>query len=580
MANQKISQLNELTAPLSGDTLPIVNSGETKKISVSNLLTGSNIQPFFYATQTGSGQNFQVGDNVWLGDVGSTNTLLVKGVQDSGSGYIKFGDSGAHQHPYLGHDSNEEANVLSVNADTTKFSNSIIIGSGSLVSGNPEMIHVYSSGSYNIAYLVGDSDIYSQINIKNTASGETSSSDLVLTADNGNENELYINLGINSSNYSEVQNVGGQNDGYLIMNGQDLFIGSMNGGENHGHIHLFASSSFEDPQINILSNKQVGFNTSGITSGFTYEFSGSVKLANDLKVAGYVETSQIQATGSLNIQPDITDSRSVQIYNTDAGDIHIKGNAAYSFFGDDTNYVKIDSNDEKITINATSGTTINNLLKLNSILELPTSSSLGDMVVSGSNLYFHTDTSWMKVVLTTVVDPTPTPTATPTSTPTVTPTPVPTDTPTPTPTETETPVPTDTPTPTPTETPSPTSTPTLTPTPSPTPIPEFWIVNSNSTRTVTAIKYGAISEPLSLDGGSLPLGVGEVYRANHDINVDGNGMNTLQLDFGGTGFWSTFTILKNDVDAYGTALNGYAAGAVTLGGLAITPSDKIKIILT
>jgi hypothetical protein len=64
------------------------------------------------------------------------------------------------------------------------------------------------------------------------------------------------------------------------------------------------------------------------------------------------------------------------------------------------------------------------------------------MVVSGSNLYFHTDTSWMKVVLTTVVDSTPTPT------------PVPTDTPTPTPTETETPEPTDTPTPTPTPTPN------------------------------------------------------------------------------------------------------------------------------
>jgi hypothetical protein len=452
MANQKISQLNELTAPLSGDTLPIVNSGETKKISVSNLLSGSNIQPYFISTDTGSAQNYKVGDNVWLGDVGMSDTLLIKGVNDSGSGFIKFGDAPNHTHPYIGHDHDEDANVFTIVADTTKISNAVIIGSGSLVAGNPEMIHVYSSGSYNIVNLKGNSEIYSQLQIQNIASGATSSTDLVLTADNGNENELYINLGINSSNYNEDFNIGQQNDGYLLMNGQDLFIGSMNGGPEHGHIHLFASSSFEDPQINILSDKKVGFNTSGITSGFTYEFSGSAKLNNDLKVDGYVETSQIQGTGSLYIQPDITDSRYVEIYNTDAGDIHIKGNAAYSFFGDDTNYVKIDSNDEKITINATSGTTINNLLKLNSILELPTSSSLGDMVVSGSNLYFHTDTSWMKVVLTTVVDSTPTPTPAPTDTPT--PTPVPTDTPTPTPTETETPEPTDTPTPTPTPTPN------------------------------------------------------------------------------------------------------------------------------
>jgi hypothetical protein len=37
MADQKISQLTELTSPLSGDTLPIVNNGETKRITVANL---------------------------------------------------------------------------------------------------------------------------------------------------------------------------------------------------------------------------------------------------------------------------------------------------------------------------------------------------------------------------------------------------------------------------------------------------------------------------------------------------------------------------------------------------------------
>jgi hypothetical protein len=41
MADQKISLLNELTEPLSGDMLPIVNNGETKKVSVSNLLSVS-----------------------------------------------------------------------------------------------------------------------------------------------------------------------------------------------------------------------------------------------------------------------------------------------------------------------------------------------------------------------------------------------------------------------------------------------------------------------------------------------------------------------------------------------------------
>ena len=49
MADQKISQLNELTSPLSGDMLPIVNNGETKKVSVSNLLSVSIYEEVTYS---------------------------------------------------------------------------------------------------------------------------------------------------------------------------------------------------------------------------------------------------------------------------------------------------------------------------------------------------------------------------------------------------------------------------------------------------------------------------------------------------------------------------------------------------
>jgi len=49
MADQKISQLNELTEPLSGDMLPIVNNGETKKVSVSNLLSVSIYEEVTYS---------------------------------------------------------------------------------------------------------------------------------------------------------------------------------------------------------------------------------------------------------------------------------------------------------------------------------------------------------------------------------------------------------------------------------------------------------------------------------------------------------------------------------------------------
>jgi hypothetical protein len=363
MADQKISQLNELTSPLSGDTLPIVNNNETKKITVSNLLSGSNVQPYFISTDTGSAQNFKVGDNVWLGDNGTANTLVVNGIQDSGSAFITFGHGTGHIHPYIGHVADEDANVLSVVADTTKISSAVIIGSGSLVAGDPEMLHIYSSGSFNIAYLKGNTDNYTQINVQNINSSPGASSDIVATADNGDETNHYVNMGINSSGFLNEFSIGYQNDAYLYNKGQDLYIGSMEpASADHGHVHIFASSSWDNAEINVLSDHKVGFNTGSVTDGFNFEFSGSVKLTSDLKVNGY-----IQSNGSMFLQPDIIDSRNIEIYNTDTTDIHIKGNATYTFFGDDSNYVKIDNSLEKITINTNSGTTVNGFVVLSEV---------------------------------------------------------------------------------------------------------------------------------------------------------------------------------------------------------------------
>jgi hypothetical protein len=48
-------------------------------------------QDKYYATNNGGGQNFKVGDDLWIGDVNLANTMQVSGAQNSGSGYIKFG---------------------------------------------------------------------------------------------------------------------------------------------------------------------------------------------------------------------------------------------------------------------------------------------------------------------------------------------------------------------------------------------------------------------------------------------------------------------------------------------------------
>lgn len=172
---------------------------------------------------------------------------------------------------------------------------SLIVGTGSFHVDNPEILHVQNSGSYNIAHFEGDNEYYTQLNIKNTSSGNNSSTDLVLTSDNGTETNHYIDLGINSSTYTGGL-VGRENDSYLLNVGKDMYIGTI-GGENHpSKLFLFGQNSWERPQITVSGSGQVSFNTCSCDPGFTYQFSGSAKLQNDLDVVGSTTSSYF--TGS------------------------------------------------------------------------------------------------------------------------------------------------------------------------------------------------------------------------------------------------------------------------------------------
>lgn len=52
------------------------------------------------ATSNGTGQNFKVGDDVYIGDINKTNTMVVAGVANGDRGFIQFG-SGSQ--PSIGH---------------------------------------------------------------------------------------------------------------------------------------------------------------------------------------------------------------------------------------------------------------------------------------------------------------------------------------------------------------------------------------------------------------------------------------------------------------------------------------------
>ena len=171
----------------------------------------------------------------------------------------------------------------------------LTVGSGTYHTDNPEILHVQNSGSFNIAYFEGNHVAYTQINLKNTNSGNNASSDIVATADNGTENIHFIDMGINSSTYTGGF-VGLENDAYVINVGKDLYVGTVGGINHPSNLKLFVQNSWESPQIIISGSKQISFNTGSVSSGFTYEFSGSIKSNHNINNNGFTILTSVTSS--------------------------------------------------------------------------------------------------------------------------------------------------------------------------------------------------------------------------------------------------------------------------------------------
>ena len=118
----------------------------------------------------------------------------------------------------------------------------LVVSGGMGLAGNLELpgtsqIHVGSelSGGFAGAQLLMVSNVnsYSQAVKQNISEGAGASSDFVATANNGDDSNFYIDMGINSNNYSDSNYTSsGPNDGYLYVNGGNLVLGTQTTGKN------------------------------------------------------------------------------------------------------------------------------------------------------------------------------------------------------------------------------------------------------------------------------------------------------------------------------------------------------------
>jgi hypothetical protein len=145
---------------------------------------------------------------------------------------------------------------------------------------NPEkfLVDAGATGNTNFQNVVvgkGNTNSYAQLNIQNSNAGTGASSDVVATADNGNETINYIDMGINSSaNTSGF--FGGADDAYLYTQGQNLLVGTATSGKSLVFL-TGGTSQGSNERMRITGTGSVGVGTTNPNSKL--DVSGSAGFA-------------------------------------------------------------------------------------------------------------------------------------------------------------------------------------------------------------------------------------------------------------------------------------------------------------
>jgi hypothetical protein len=201
----------------------------------------------------------------------------------SQGGYL-FDDGSGTQTGLVNYNENGYT-VVGINHDDNQIAKFYDTNTTVLV-GNLEIrqdVNVAQSLSNVFLQITGNVDSYLQQSIQNLSTGNTASSDIVATADNGNDSAYYIDMGIDGSNYNDSAffgDVSTKNDGYLYVVGYEAAGPSLG---NVGNLILGSTNGLVKTFVGNIAQANVV--TTASESGFTVNKGAFVVAANSAPAA-------------------------------------------------------------------------------------------------------------------------------------------------------------------------------------------------------------------------------------------------------------------------------------------------------
>ena len=165
-------------------------------------------------------------------------------------------------------------------------------GIGALYAGTT----VFTALPTTVLQLTGNVDTYAQVNFQNYNSGTKASTDFVLTADNGNDTDGFLDLGINSSNFADAAYPGFYpNDGYLVHHtatgsGNLIIFSHESGSAIKLHVGDYDTANVRATVTNSGLRVNTSTASSSTTSGALI-VDGGAGIAGALNVGGAISAS-------------------------------------------------------------------------------------------------------------------------------------------------------------------------------------------------------------------------------------------------------------------------------------------------